>query len=148
MKRTMMAMVLGLILLAPQARADNKRMYTGALLGAGAGWVVSRNVHHFSPAYAIPVFAAAGGLIGNHFDNVADARQKREQTAEQAQAAKPAPTVDLQPGVDLIKVSIMNRNGIRTDVNVLRVGAQFVGPQGETYDQLPSAAVLAAKYGM
>jgi hypothetical protein len=58
-----------------------------------------------------------------------------------------APPKDLQPGVDLIKISILNSNGVRTDVPILRVGGQFVGPQGEEYEALPSAEVLARRYG-
>ena len=55
---------------------------------------------------------------------------------------------DPHPGVDLIKVSILNSNGIRTDVPILRVKGKFVGPQGEAYDTLPSSEALAKRYGM
>lgn len=55
---------------------------------------------------------------------------------------------DLQPGVDLVKVSILHSNGIRTDLRILRMQDRFVGPQGETYDHLPTAAELAQKYAM
>ena len=61
---------------------------------------------------------------------------------------RPAPPPDLQPGVDLIKISILNSNGIRTDIPVLRVNGKFVGPQGEEYATLPTAETLAGKYGM
>lgn len=59
-----------------------------------------------------------------------------------------APPVDLQPGVELIKVSIQNSNGIRTDVPILRTKGHFVGPQGETYETLPDTATLTRRYGM
>jgi hypothetical protein len=52
------------------------------------------------------------------------------------------------PGVDLIKVSIMNSNGVRTDVPILRTKGKFVGPQGEEYETLPTAEQLAKRYGM
>lgn len=55
---------------------------------------------------------------------------------------------DVHPGVDLIKVSILNSNGVRTDVPILRVKGRFVGPQGESYDSLPTAEALAKRYGM
>ncbi|MEI6147827.1 MAG: hypothetical protein WCS01_01920 [bacterium] len=58
------------------------------------------------------------------------------------------PETDLQPGVDLIKVSILNSNGIRTDIPILRVKGKFVGPQGEAYETLPTAEQLTRKYGM
>jgi len=53
---------------------------------------------------------------------------------------------DLQPGVDLIKVSITLANGTSVDIPVLRIGERFVGPQGEEYPSLPTAKQLAEKY--
>jgi len=67
--------------------------------------------------------------------------------APAVRAAAPQPQ-DPQPGVDLIKVSILNSNGIRTDVPILRVNGKFVGPQGEQYETLPSNEVLTQRYGM
>lgn len=64
---------------------------------------------------------------------------------------KPEPVAqpaDPHPGVDLIKISILNSNGIRTDIPILRVKDRFIGPQGETYETLPSSEMLAKKYGM
>ena len=70
---------------------------------------------------------------------------------EKKTAVSPAPTPPVDsthPGVDLIKVSIMNSNGVRTDVPILRTGGKFVGPQGEEYEVLPTAEQLAKRYGM
>ena len=53
---------------------------------------------------------------------------------------------DLQPGVDLIKISITLSNGTSVDIPVLRLGDRFVGPQGEEYSSLPTARQLAEKY--
>ena len=42
----------------------------------------------------------------------------------------------------------MNSNGVRTDVPILRFKDKFVGPQGEEYTALPTAEMLAKRYGM
>lgn len=63
-------------------------------------------------------------------------------------AAAVVPTPDLQPGVDLIKISVLHSNGIRTDVPILRVNGRFVGPQGESYESLPTTQELTRRYGM
>lgn len=55
---------------------------------------------------------------------------------------------DAHPGVNLIKVSIMNKSGIRSDVPVIRVNDQFIGPQGEVYKSLPTAEELGRRYRM
>lgn len=70
-----------------------------------------------------------------------------EKPAPKKKAVAPLPA-DPQPGVDLIKVSILNSNGIRTDVPILRVKGKFVGPQGESYETLPTAGQLAPRYGL
>lgn len=70
-----------------------------------------------------------------------------EKPAPKKTAVTPTPA-DPQPGVDLIKVSILNANGIRTDVPILRVKGKFVGPQGESYETLPTAGQLAPRYGL
>lgn len=57
-------------------------------------------------------------------------------------------TPDPQPGVDLIKVTVLNANGIRTDVPIMRINNQYIGPQGETYKSLPAAEQLRRKYGL
>ncbi len=55
---------------------------------------------------------------------------------------------DTHPGVDLLKVSIINRSGIRSDVPILRVNDQYIGPQGEVYKTVPTAEELARRYRM
>jgi hypothetical protein len=70
----------------------------------------------------------------------------REQ--EKAKPLPVQPIADPHPGVDLIKISILNSNGIRTDVPLLRVKGRFVGPQGEDYETLPTTDMLTKRYGM
>jgi hypothetical protein len=55
---------------------------------------------------------------------------------------------DPHPGVDLIKVTVLNANGIRTDVPIRRINNQYIGPQGESYPSLPAAEQLRRRYGL
>jgi hypothetical protein len=132
------------------ASADPKYAIIGAALGGVAGAVVANNVNGVSREVGIPVGAILGGIIGNQYNQ----RQKRHQpdntprTVVIDQTAGAAAVSDPHPGVDLIKVSILNSNGMRTDIPILRTAGKFVGPQGEQYETLPTAAELTRRYGM
>ena len=66
---------------------------------------------------------------------------------EKQQARAPAPAPDRHPGVSLVTVPITLKNGMQIDVRILKLGEdRYVGPQGEAYDSLPTAEVLAARY--
>lgn len=144
-RRSVVFSLIALLAGAAAATADSWRMVTGALLGAAAGWAVGRASDHVRTAVAVPVFTATGGLMGHYLDEQHEARREKAKTS----AAVPSvPTPLHHPGVDLIKVSILNRNGVRTDVPVLRVGNRFVGPRGEEYPELPRSEDLAHIYGM
>jgi len=141
-----------LLAAAGLAEALPRRAVAGAALGAAAGLVLGNNVRGVNRDVAVPVLAIAGGLIGNEMDH--QARRREAERAERTERA-PAPNraaadaaPDPHPGVDLVKISILHSNGVRTDIPLLRVGGRFVGPQGETYDELPSAGALARRYGM
>ncbi len=55
---------------------------------------------------------------------------------------------DLQPGVDLVKVQVRLISGVPMDVRLLRMPDNtFVGPQGETYTNLPTSAELVRYTG-
>lgn len=54
--------------------------------------------------------------------------------------------VNRHPGVDLITVPLTASNGLVIDVHVLVVNGRFIGPQGEHYDEKPTAETLAARY--
>lgn len=137
-------------LAATTALADPNYTVVGSAVGAVAGAVVANNVDGVSRLLAIPVGAIAGGVIGNQINQ----RQKHHAPdyspkTVNLQPAQNAKTVaDPHPGVDLIKVSIQNSNGLRTDIPILRTSGKFVGPQGEQYDTLPTAEQLAKRYGM
>ena len=140
-------------LTATSVSADPNLTVVGSALGAVAGAVVANNVGGVSKFVAIPAGALLGGVIGNQYNQ----RQKDSyyvtdygtKVVVVGQTTAGAPTVaDPHPGVDLIKVSILNSNGIRTDVPILRVSGKFVGPQGETYATLPTSAEMARRYGI
>jgi hypothetical protein len=87
---------------------------------------------------------------GYGYDRYPETRTEVICVEKREKKATPAPVTpgDPHPGVDLIKVSILNSNGIRTDIPILRVKGKFVGPQGEPYETLPTAEQLAKRYGM
>lgn len=122
----------------------------GAAAGAAAGFVVANNVDGVSKAVAVPVLAVVGGIAGHKLQKAA--RHHRVTYGDYV-PVRPAPSApspaapDLQPGVDLIKISILNSNGVRTDIPILRTGGRFIGPQGESYPALPTSEELRQKYG-
>jgi hypothetical protein len=134
--------------------------FLGALAGAGAGLALGNNVDGIDKEWAVPVLAIGGGLLGNRLERYWDSgywdrhywdRPHRGHCrchGPRRPSTPPAAPPDPHPGVDLIKVSILNSNGVRTDVNILRLRDKFVGPRGEAYDALPSSEELARKYGL
>jgi len=155
------------------AGADPNYTVIGSALGAVAGAVVANNVCGVNKFVAIPAGALIGGVIGNQYNHrdrydyygrngnyrhngyygyngygYYDADYRPKVIVIEQPAAAPTAIADPHPGVDLIKVSILNSNGIRTDVPILRTAGKFVGPQGETYATLPKSAELARRYGM
>lgn len=123
----------------------------GAAAGAAAGLVLGNNVNGVNKAVAAPLLAVAGGIVGHRLQK--EQRHGRvsygDRIPVRAAPATPATaSTDPQPGVDLIKVSILNSNGVRTDVPILRTGGRFVGPQGESYPSLPTGEELRQKYGL
>lgn len=147
----MAAVLMGSTLAGAVALADPNYTVVGAAAGAVAGAVVANNVDGVSRIVAIPAGALLGGVIGNQINqkqkhnHQPDYSPKAIVPAQGAAAATPA---DPHPGVDLIKVSIQNSNGVRTDVPILRTAGKFVGPQGEQYDTLPTSDELKRRYGM
>ena len=148
MKTACIALVLVFVVATPAPAGDTGAIL-GALLGAGAGLLVGKEVDEIHPAVAVPVLALAGGWVGRELDRKREAGHRPAPPAQPRDVVQPAEQVaDLHPGVDLVKVSIRHSNGVRTDVPILRTGDKFVGPRGETYTALPSAELLRHKYGM
>lgn len=131
--------------------ADPNYTLIGAAMGSVAGAVVANNVSGVSRAVGIPVGAILGGIIGNQYSQNHKAYHAPDyspRTIVIDSTAGSSGVGDPHPGVDLIKVSIVNSNGLRTDISILRTAGKFVGPQGEQYDVLPTSADLARRYGM
>lgn len=144
---SLLVMSISAMLAAAQAGAAPTGTIVGAAVGAAGGLVAANNLDHVDARWAVPVGILAGGIIGNQAEHWG--RRHHHHHKGPAKAQEPAPFVpDLHPGVDLVKVSILNSNGTRSDIGILRVGARFVGPQGESYETLPSAETLRARYGM
>ena len=62
----------------------------------------------------------------------------------------PAPTVVVAPPVvhnRSVTVKITNNNGTVSEVMLVRKGNDYVGPQGEYYDIMPTTEQLSALYG-
>ena len=132
----------------------------GALIG---GQIASRNVHGSRWDHGYRGYPSHYGYYdGRHgyyddwrgypygYDYSYPVRQERVIQVREIERVQP---VNLQPpvappaGADLIKLSILNSNGTRTDVPLLRYKEKFVGPQGEEYDTLPSTEILTRRYG-
>ena len=53
---------------------------------------------------------------------------------------------NLHPGVKIALIPVTLPSGITINMRILNVNGQFIGPQGEPYDQLPTAELLTKKY--
>lgn len=120
----------------------------GAAAGAALGWYVGHRSHEIDSRDAALALGAAGAIIGHSVERHSRATRKGDVDAPAVRGAVAPVVSDPHPGVDLVKISVLHRNGVRTDVSLLRVGDRFIGPQGEAYETLPSATVLTARYGM
>ncbi len=58
----------------------------------------------------------------------------------------PPPARDMHPGVSIVIVPIVLTNGMSVDLRILKLGARYVGPQGEAYETLPTAEELQTRY--
>jgi hypothetical protein len=151
MKRLLPMVCVALLVAVAPVQASPNYALLGAALGAGAGFIAANNIDGVSPYVAVPVLAVVGGILGNQVNQKMKDRHNGPVQYEggQPRPKGPVPVVtDPQPGVDLIKVSILNANGVRTDVPILRVKDRYVGPQGEEYPALPTTEQLTKRYGM
>lgn len=120
----------------------------GALLGAATGLILGHHIERVDPAAAAAFFGLAGAVAGRRWDR-AERRLMAPAPRTQSRTEPATPRMpDMHPGVDLIKISLLHSNGVRTDVPILRTGGRFIGPQGEEYGELPTSRELAGRYGM
>ena len=146
--KTAFVLLLICVLMAATAQAAPKRAIAGALLGAAAGLVLGNNVDWVDQEIAAPVLGVAGAWIGHEMDQTRREAKRARRSMPAAPSPRRASVPDLHPGVDLVKVSILHSNGVRSDIPVLRMNDRFVGPKGEEYESLPTAEMLTERYGM
>ena len=101
----------------------------GAATGAAAGAVIGNNVRGVSTAEGAIAGALIGGLVGNRMGAQQDQINQNRIAANQQ------------------VVNVRNSNGSYTPVVLTRVGAQWEGPRGELYPNLPSEEQLRRSYG-
>ncbi len=144
------AVVLSLAAGMAEAGSDKHTIW-GAVLGAGAGLALGESVDDIDTSIAIPALAIAGGLIGHELDRAKDRSNKVRQVLEKTPkpVVKPGPAKpNYHPGVEFVKIPIRHKNGMETDIRLIRLGDAFVGPRGERYETLPTSKALAETYGM
>jgi len=151
MKNRVIISVCVAVIAVGAAYAGPNNAIKGALLGTGVGLIIGNNVDGVDQEVAAPVLGVTGALIGHQMDKREKRKNRRLQHGRREQMPRAntrVHTPDLHPGVDLIKISILHSNGIRTDIPILRTGTKFIGPQGEEYHALPTSKQLAKRYGM
>ncbi|MBT3295504.1 MAG: hypothetical protein HN919_18750 [Verrucomicrobia bacterium] len=65
---TMWSLVAALLVGPGAVRGSDEDLFWGALLGAGAGWIMAESVDGVQSSVAVPIGAMAGGLIGHELD--------------------------------------------------------------------------------
>ncbi len=74
-------------------------------------------------------------------------RPYRADSPAAGRTTPPAPLpVNRHPGVRLIPVPVSLPNGTVTPITILKLGERYIGPRGETYEQMPDAATLGLRY--
>lgn len=137
------------LMLAGIADAGFERSVAGALAGAGLGLIAANNIDGVSKDEGVAALGVAGALLGYYYDRHHDrgGGLQHDRSAVRNAPAMQRFTPDLHPGVELVKISVLQANGIRTDVPLLRMKDRFIGPQGEEYETLPTEEVLRERYG-
>lgn len=132
--------------------------FTGA--GALAGYSVyryrqdrrygPRHVSWLAPAIALPYAAYTWPghyryrSPSNHARWGYDHSVKPSKTASDREMA--APSTERHPGVELVTVDLTLANGHTHTMTLLKLGNRYVGPQGETYSERPTAEILRQHY--
>jgi len=122
---------------------------TGGALGALAGGIIGNQMHHNTGTGLLlggALGAVTGAAVGSQIQKPA------EPPPAPAVVTQPAPVVVAQgPSVtysgDTVTVNVPNSSGGYTAVVLKRSGNGYVGPQGEYYYEVPTAAQLQPMYG-
>lgn len=105
---------------------------TGGLIGTGIGALAGQAIGGDTKSTLIgaAVGGAGGYIIGG------------EQDKKKAQAERDA----IQQQMNVIFVNITNSNNSISQVKLIKQGVGYVGPNGEYYNRLPTAAELEPIY--
>jgi len=101
----------------------------GALAGAGIGQLAGGDTE--ATLIGAAVGAGAGYMLGNETDKKAAVAERDAIRADQNSTI----------------VWITNSNGSRVPVRLAKNGPAYIGPRGETYNQLPTQDQLRPVYG-
>ena len=123
------AVSLGLLLVAGCGSGGATGAGIGALAGAGIGQLAGRSTE------ATLIGAAVGGGAGYIVGNEADKKKAR---AERAYIAEE---------MNYVTVNMTNSNGSISQVRLRKHGVGYVGTRGEYYDRLPTGEQLRPIYG-
>lgn len=104
----------------------------GGLVGAGIGALAGGDTK--STLIGAGIGSAGGYMIGN------------EQDKKKAEALRRAEMDDLRQEMNMVTVNITNSNNSVSQVRLRKQGVGYVGPNGEYYDRLPTAAELEPIY--
>lgn len=138
----------------------------GALVGTALGFLIGHHVDDIDTRVAVPVLGLMGAAVGHEQDRQEAWRARRarqwemEGYGQRWQTPAPPPPsaagivapaagsgVDRHPGVELIKVSIVDDRGVNRDIPIIRMATGFIGPKGERYSSLPTEKQLTERYG-
>ena len=140
---TMIAFLAGISGCNPYNNAGEGAAAGGAL-GALAGGIIGHQSHD----------TATGAIIGGALGAVTGAAVGS--TVQKPAVEEPTPIVVSQPALvvptttysgDTVTINVPNGSGGYTAVVLKRSGNGYVGPQGEYYYQVPTAAQLQPMYG-
>jgi len=110
---------------------------TGGLLGGGIGALAGQAIGGDTKSTLIGAgIGGAGGYI------IGDQRDKKK-----ARAQTQAEIGNLRQEMNMVFVNITNSNGSISQVRLRKQGIGYVGPNGEYYDHVPTAAELEPIYG-
>ncbi len=128
-----LVLAFGMAFLAGCENAAQSGALIGAGVGAGAGQLIGRNTE--STLIGTAVGGGLGYIIGNEQDKK-NAAIEREGIRQEAQA---------QSQTQVVWVS--TSNGSKIPVKLRRQGPNWVGPDGEYYDTMPTNEQLNKLYG-
>lgn len=114
-----------------ESEAQNTALL-GAAVGAGVGALAG-------DTEGALIGAAVGGGAGYMLGGEADRKKEQQQTQRQID--------QLREENQTVTMWITNTNGSKTPVALRRSGPNYIGPNGEVYDSLPSEESLKIMYG-